>query len=140
MVPKRSSGFTPLDRQSRRLTGFTLIEVMIAILLIVGAVASAAFMMGRGMFAATDTETLQQGIALAQEKMENLRGTAFASIASESRAPIGGWTGFERQVAVSQPAGTNSDFKQVGVTVYWSTVEGELSTSLTTYVANVINN
>ena len=127
------------SKQSRQV-GFTLMELMISILLIVGAVAAATFMMGRGMFAATGTETFQQAVALAQERMENLRGATFASIVSKLRAPVSGWTGFDRKVDVSQPAGTNSDFKQVAVTVYWSTVDGELSTSLTSTVANVVNN
>ena len=123
-----------------RRRGFSLIELMIAILLLVGGVAAATFMMSRGMFATTDAESVEQAVSLAQEKMENLRGTAFASIANETKAAVSGWTGFSREVAVSQPAGTNSDFKQVVVTVYWNTVDGELSTSLTTSVANVANN
>lgn len=120
--------------------GFTLVEVMIAILLLVGGIAASTFMVGRAMFATTDTEDFQQGLGLAQEKMESIRGTAFASIASEAKAAVSGWTGFSREVAVSEPAGTNSDFKQVVVTVYWNTVDGELSTSLTTTVADVANN
>lgn len=119
--------------------GFTLIEVMIATVLLVGGIAAATFVFSRGMFATTDAEGMEQGIALAQERMENLRATAFGSIASESKAAVSGWSGFSRQVDVSQPAGTNGNFKQVMVTVYWNTVGGELSTSLTTYVANVAN-
>jgi prepilin-type N-terminal cleavage/methylation domain-containing protein len=125
-------------RPSRR--GFTLVELMVSMVLLVGSVSAATFVFGRGIYATTDTELLGQGTALAQERMENLRGTAFASIASEAKAAVSGWTGFSRQVAVSQPAGTNTDFKQVVVTTYWDTPAGEVSTSLTSYVANVINN
>ncbi len=120
--------------------GFTLVEIMIAVLLLVGGVAAATFMFGRGIGASTDTENVEQGVALAQEKMENLRGTAFAAIASEAKAAVSGWTEFSRDVVVSQPAGTNTDFKQVIVTVYWQTTTGEVSTALTSYVANVLNN
>lgn len=120
--------------------GFSLIELMIAILLLVGGIAAATFIMSRGMFATADTETVEQAVALAQEKMENLRGTAFASIANEAKAAVSGWTGFSREVVVSQPAGTNSDFKQVVVTVYWTPGETEISTSLTSTVVNVTNN
>ena len=123
----------------KRPAGFTLVELMVAILLLVGGIASATFVFGRGIFAATDTESMEQAVALAEERMEGLRGTAFASIASEAKASVSGWTGFSREVTVSQPAGTNSDFKQVVVTVYWDTVGGELSTSLTTTLANVAN-
>lgn len=126
-------------RPDSRAGGFTLIEIMLAVILLVGGVAAATFMMSRGIFATTDTEDLQQGIALGQEKMEGLRGTAFASIASEPKAAIPGWAGFSREVTVSQPAGTNSDFKQVVVTVYWNTNTGELSTSLTSHVVLTAN-
>ena len=116
--------------------GFSLIELMIAILLLVGGIASATFIFGRGLFATTDVETVGQAVGLAQEKMETLRGTAFGSVSSEAKAAVSGWSGFSREVTVSQPAGTDSDFKQVVVTVYWNTVDGELSSSLTTYVVN----
>jgi len=109
---------------------------MLTLLLLVSGVTALTFMVSRGIFATTDAEAMEQGIALAQERMEGLRGTAFASMASEAKAAITGWEGFSRQVTVSQPAGTNSDFKQVVVTVYWDTVDGELSTTLTTYVVN----
>lgn len=132
-------GFTPLDKRSH-LTGFTLVELMVSVVLLVGSVSAATFVFGRGIYATTDTELLGQGTALAQERMENLRGTAFASIASEAKAAVSGWTGFSRQVAVSQPSGTNSDFKQVVVTTYWDTPAGEVSTSLTSCVVNVVNN
>ncbi len=126
-------------RRDARTEGFTLIELMLAMVLLVGGVAAATFMMTRGIYATTDTEDLQQGIALAQERMERLRGTAFASVASEPKAAIPGWAGFSREVAVSQPTGTNSDFKQVVVTVTWNTNTGELASSLTSHVVRTEN-
>ena len=125
-------------RPGRR--GFTLVELMIAVLLLVGGIAASTFVFGRSIYATTDAELLEQGVALAQERMENLRGGSFASIANEAKAAVSGWSEFQRQVAVTQPAGTNSDFKQVVVTAYWDTTAGEVSTSLTSYVANVLNN
>ncbi len=116
--------------------GFTLVELMIAILFLAVGVIAVTFAFGRGMFATTDAETLEQAVALTQERLENLKGTAFASIANEARAPVSGWTGFDRQVTVTQPAGTNANFKQVVVTVYWSTGGAELSTITTTYWVN----
>ena len=120
--------------------GFTLLEVMVSMLLLVGGIASASFVFSRGIFATSDAEQLQIGTALAQERMENLRATGFSAIVNEPKAAVPGWAGFSRQVTVTQPAGTNSDFKQVVVTVYWNTVGGEISTSLTTYIAQVANN
>ena len=121
-------------------SGFTLIELMIAVVLLVGGIASATFIFTRGIFATTDVEAYEQAVALAQEKLENLRGTAFASVASEAKAAVAGWTGFSREVTVTQPTGTNSDLKQVVVTTYWTPGDTEVSTLLTTYLANVANN
>ena len=69
-----------------------------------------------------------------------LRGTAFASIASQPKGAVSGWPGFWREVAVTQPAGTNNSLKQVAVTVYWNTVDGEISTGITSLVTSVVNN
>lgn len=124
----------------RKARGFTLLEIILAILLLATGIAAATFMFGRGLYGTTDAEAVQTAVALAQEKMEDLRGTSFGSIASEARGPVSGWTGYEREVTVSQPAGTNGDFKQVVATVYWTVTGGELSSSLTSYVANVANN
>lgn len=110
---------------------------MLAVLLLVIGVASVTFIFGRGIFATTDAESMEQAVALAQEKMENLRGTTFGSIVSETKAAVSGWSGFSREVTV---ANTATNLKQVVVVVYWNTVDGELSTSLTSYAANVSNN
>mgnify|MGYP001593606831 CR=1 FL=1 len=128
----------PSDRR-----GFTLVELMIAILLLVGGVAASTFVMSRGIFATTDVENMSQAGALAQEKLEQIRGrpaNEFSLIANELKDSVFGWTGFSREVVVTQPPGTNSDFKQVVVAVYWTTTGGELSTSRTSYVANIANN
>ena len=123
-----------------RSQGFTLVEVILSVALLLGGIAAATFVFGRGIFATVDSEAGQQGMALAQERLEQLRGNSFASIVNEARAAVAGWTGFFRQVAVTQPAGTDTDFKQVVVTVDWTTTAGQNSTSLTSYVCNVANN
>ena len=133
----------PVERVGSKAKGFTLIELMLAVLLLLVGMAACTFFMSRGIFASTDVENMSQAGALAQEKLERIRGIPASNfstdIISESKAAVTGWTGFSREVTVSQPAGTNSDFKQVVVTVYWDTTGGELSSSLTTYVAKIEN-
>jgi Tfp pilus assembly protein PilV len=110
---------------------------MLAILLLTTGLAATTFLFSRGIFATSDAEEMEQAVALAQEKMEGIRGASFASIAGESKAAVSGWSGFSREVTVTD---TSTNLKQVVVTVYWNTVDGELSRSLTSHVANVSNN
>lgn len=117
--------------------GFTLVELMLALLLLTTGLAATTFLFSRGIFATADAQEMEQAVALAQEKMEAIRGTAFSSIASESKAAVSGWSGVSREVMVTNTA---MNLKQVVVTVYWNTVDGELSRSLTSHVANVSNN
>ena len=131
---------TPGPAGFNRPRGFTLIELMLAILLLAVGVMGVVYAFERGVFATNDTELVGQAVTLAQERLENLRGTAFASIVDEAKAAIPGWTGFSRQVTVTQPPGTNADAKQVVVTVFWTPGPAELSTVLTTVVTNVVNN
>jgi prepilin-type N-terminal cleavage/methylation domain-containing protein len=130
----------PVELVDSSQRGFTLIEILIAVALLSAGVTASSFVFGRALLAANSAEEMEQAVALAQEKLENLRGTAFASIVSESKAAVSGWTGFSREVTVTQPSGTNSDFKQVVATLYWNTTGGEDSTALTTLMTNVANN
>ena len=126
--------------------GFSLLELMIAVALLVIGVLSATFMFSRGMFATSDVEATEQAIALAQERMESIRGTPFSSISIGTTTESTPLPDYSRQVAVSlakdvPPTGDSAgDLKQVVITVSWNTSGGQLSTSVTSYVANVANN
>jgi prepilin-type N-terminal cleavage/methylation domain-containing protein len=123
-----------MRRRAQR--AFTLLEMMLAVVLVAMGVSAALLAFSRGIFAANDAADLRTGNALAQAKIEALQNTSFGSLANETRAAVSGFTGFEREVTVtSSPGSTDSNFKQVVVTVYW-TLTGELSTALTMYVAN----
>jgi prepilin-type N-terminal cleavage/methylation domain-containing protein len=117
--------------------GFTLLEMMIAIVLMTGGLAALLMSFNRGMFAFNDGSELRTATALAQGKMEEVRNTAFASIADEARAAVSGFSGFDREVDVTaSPGGTDANFKQADVIVYRTTKGGEISTTLTTYFVN----
>ena len=119
---------------------------MIAVALLIIGVLSATFVFSRGMFAVSEVEATEQAIALAQERMESIRGTPFSSISIGTTTESTPVSGYSRQVAVSlakdvPPTGDSAgDLKQVDVTISWNTSGGQLSTSVTSYVANVANN
>lgn len=122
--------------------GFTLLEMLLALIILMVGVLSTVYLVSRGIVATNDTESTEQAMALAQQRMEALRSGAYAAIVNEPLAAVPGWANFSRQVAVSQPVGTGASIqiRQVVVTVFWSTTGGNQSLSLTTYVCNVVNN
>ena len=63
--------------------------------------------------------------------MEEIKNTAFASIASSSATADANFSNFSTTVAV-----TGADPKQVDVTVAWNVQGGSTNVQLTTLVAN----
>ena len=128
----------------RRERGFTLLEILIALILLMMGVLSTVYLVSQGIAVTNDTESTEQALALAQQRMEALRSGAFAAIVNEPRAAVAGWVNFDRQVAVSAtpvpPPATNAQIRQVVVTVFWPTTGGEQNLSITTYITNVVNN
>lgn len=98
--------------------------------------------LSRGLFARTESESQAQAVALAQELLEDFRdrahnATAFASITTQSTAPISGFPSFTRDIRVSFPLGTsgnNARLKRVDLTVAWQ-VQGN---TFTTYLSSFI--
>lgn len=114
--------------------GFTLLEVLMAVLLLTTGFMALSGAFSMGLFASGNSESLLLATHLDQEKMEEIRNKSYASVASETRAAVSGFPSFEREVAVSTPL---TNLKQVSVNVYWNNKGDELSTSLVTYVSNI---
>ena len=131
------SGF-PMGRAHRAdKKGFTLLEALITTVIIAVGMTALITAFNQGIFASGDAAALRTATGLSQAKMEQLRDSTFANIVNEARASVAGFSGFDRQVVVtSSPGGTNANFKQAAITVYWSTKGGELSTTLTSYFVN----
>jgi len=113
--------------------GFTLLEVLIAILLFSVGFISILQVMSAGLFAGGQNEDEIIAFYLAQEKIEEINNASFAGIAAEAKAAVTGFPAFSRQVAVSVPE-TNLD--QITVTVYWYARNTETSFTMVTYVSN----
>jgi prepilin-type N-terminal cleavage/methylation domain-containing protein len=114
--------------------GFSLVELLIAIVLIVTALVPLLQAMGSALFVSTGSETESAALALAVSRMEQLKALSYAAITAEARTALSGSAGLQRAVAVSSPA---VDLKQVTVTVFWPTVvSAESAVTLETYVAN----
>ena len=114
--------------------GFTLLEVLIAAILFTIGVIAIVAALGRGLIGSADSEDMLIGINLAQKRLEEFRNLDYdTEVISEAKAAVSGFTGFEREVTVTEP---ETDLKRVTVTVYWTLAGDEISTSLITYISN----
>ena len=114
-------------------TGFTILEILIALLLVGVGVFAIMEAFNRGIFGTGDLEHHSLALSLTQERMEEIKNTTFSSIASQARAAVSGYSNFDQQVTVTSP---HPDLKQVDVVTYWQVPGGENSTSLSTYAVN----
>lgn len=111
--------------------GFTLIEILLAVSLIVLGVIAVISVMSSGISSDMTVEGQIKALNLAQEKIEEIKNTAYASVASESRAAVTGFSGYERETVVS---GTP---KQATVYVYWTYQGVQQTLSLVTLVTDL---
>lgn len=114
--------------------GFSILEVLLAILLLGTGFAILLQILNMGLFATSVDENEIIALNLLQEKVEALRNTAYSSISDESKAAVTGFPAFSRQVAVTIP---QSGLKQISVTVYWYAKSDEMNKSVVTYVSEV---
>ena len=145
MRQRRRCGFTPFDvlngvriaRPTQHRTGFTLLEMMLALVLFtVGTLAGMALIQ-RAYAGIADGENVLIATSLAQRRVEELRNTAYASLASEAKASVSsplGFTRFSREVTVTTPY---TNLKQLVVKVYWDTPGGEADVSFQTYRSGI---
>ncbi len=134
--------FVKLKYRSHQLKskrGFTILEVLITTLIVGISIFALMEAMNRGVFGQSDVENYSLALSLTQRKLEEIKDSSFASVASSGRSLVFDITGttllttFEQQVTVtSVPA----YLKKVDVTTYWTVPNGETSVTLSTYVVN----
>lgn len=114
----RSQDPNPSNETNRK-NGFTLIEVLIAIVILsVGLLGMASLTVGiiKGNKLSNDQTT---ATTLAQDKMEEIRSNSYASVASETKAACATpYNQFQREVTVVTDS-PGSGMKTVTVKVYW---------------------
>lgn len=118
---------------SMLIKGFTLIEAMIAAVILTVGVIAIIWALNAGIFAVSDVENVKSALNLAQAKMEEVKGSTYANILNQAKAAVPGFAAFQQQVAVTI---LQTDLKQVIVTVYWTVKGSETSIALTTLAAN----
>ena len=126
-----SSAALPIRRRNQ--AGFTILEVLVASLLVGISMFVIVEAFNRGIFGVGEVEDYSLALSLSQEKMEAIQDTAYTSVTNEAKADVSGFTGFQREVVMTNPA---TDLKLVVVKTYYQVPNGENNVSLTTYVVN----
>lgn len=115
--------------------GFSLLEVLLAILLLGTGFAVLLNVISTGLFAGSVNENEIVAANLAQEITEQIRNTTFASISSQTPAvAVAGFPVFTREVLVSTPT---TGLKQITVNVFWNVRDTQTSLSAVSYVSDV---
>ena len=127
--------------------GFTLVEVVVVLSILATSIILSTILFYEGIGYVENSKVRNQAIALAEQKIENIRNTGYASIPTNEPNPledtktIGGVT-FTRNVDVvaspSDISGSNSNIKKITVTVSWTDATGSKSMRLITYRASYL--
>ena len=107
---------------------------MLIIILLVAVFFPLLQMLSGGLIVSDEVKGTNTAMTLAQQKIESLKNTDFASIANETKTPIASYPAYSRQVLVSSP---QTNLKDVQVIVYWRPDTGsETSVSIETFISN----
>jgi hypothetical protein len=109
---------------------------MLSLCLVASGTVATAELFHRARVGGTGAESALIATMLAQRRLEELRNTSYASLASESAAAVStpsGYSRFTRSVTVTTP---QTNLKQIVVTVSWTAPGGTPSVSLSTYRSN----
>ena len=113
--------------------GFTLLEVLIALIVLSVGVVAIARAFSAGIFAAAATsEDVEVALCIAQASMEEIKDTTYDDLADSGPTEDANFPNFDVTVDVDE--GDNP--MQVDITVAWDTKGGASSVTLTTLVAD----
>lgn len=112
--------------------GFSLLEVMIALIILAGATIAVCQAFSSGILASGDVENVDLALNIAQAKVEVLKKNGFAALADSGPAPDPNFSNFNVTVNVAE--GQNP--MQADVTVAWNVPGGQTNVTLTTLIAN----
>lgn len=111
---------------------------MLAILLFGAGLLFLLQVINTGLFAGGMNENEMIAANLAQEKIEELRNTAYSSLVSETpEVMVPGFPGFTREVLIGSPTPAQTGLKEISVNVNWSAKNSVMTTTVVTYVSDM---
>jgi prepilin-type N-terminal cleavage/methylation domain-containing protein len=116
--------------------GFSLLELLVAVVLFASGVAALAWAISAGLSASVNIESMDLALNIAQSKMEDIKDRSFDTIVAEGDyGPLADPDFPDYDVTVSIADG--DDPMRVDVTVTWDARGGQTSVTLTTLVTNI---
>lgn len=115
-----------------RRKGFSLLEVLIALIIITAGTLAIIQAFSSGLLASGDVENVDLALNIAQAKMEQIKDTSFASLADS--APIADLNFPDFTVALNVAEG--QDPMRAEVTVAWNVKGGQANVTLTSLLTN----
>jgi len=112
--------------------GFTLVELLVAMIIIMVALVPLLYMFTNGMTTTFDTQRRQVATTIAEKTIEEVRTLSFASVASVAEATVTEDNRFTREVVVTDRSAT---LKEINVIVRWTERGSGQSVDLTTLLA-----
>ena len=135
LILSRNSSFKKIRN---RKGGFSLLEVMLAILLFGTGLVFLLQIVNTGLFVGGQNEDTVIAANLAQEKIEELRNDAYADLVSETPAvAVPGFPAFTREVSVGDSTPAQTGLKEVSVKVNWAAKNSVMTTTMVTYVSDI---
>jgi prepilin-type N-terminal cleavage/methylation domain-containing protein len=112
--------------------GFTLLEVLIATVILAIGTMAIMWAFTSGLYVTTDVEGTDLALNIAQAKMEQLKNTAFANLSDSGPTTDPNFPNYNVTVNVAE--GQNP--MQIDTTVAWNVKGGGTNFTLTTLIAN----
>ena len=103
----------------RKGKGFTLLEVMLVIIMLLTVFFPLLQLMATGLSASEETKSTNTAVLLAQKRLEEIKSESYVNVTSEASASIASYPEYNRQTNVTSTP--DASLKDVKITVSWGT-------------------